>query len=51
MRILWIVNIIFPFPSQKLGQKENNFGGWLNGLANKLKEKEDELQKLTEKLR
>lgn len=41
MRILWIVNIIFPFPSQKLGQKENNFGGWLNGLANKLKEKED----------
>ena len=41
MRILWIVNIIFPFPSQKLGQKENNFGGWLNGLANKLKEKEN----------
>lgn len=41
MKILWIVNIIFPFPSQKIGVKENNFGGWLNGLANKLQEKED----------
>lgn len=40
MRILWIVNTIFPFPSKKLGLKKNCFGGWLNGLANKLKENE-----------
>lgn len=40
MKILWIVNTIFPFPSKKLGIKKNCFGGWLNGLANKLKENE-----------
>lgn len=32
MRILWIVNTIFPYPSQKLGLKANVFGGWLNSL-------------------
>ena len=41
MRILWIVNIIFPFPSQKLGLKENNFGGWLNALADEIKNVEN----------
>ena len=32
MKILWIVNTIFPYPAEKIGVKENNFGGWLNGL-------------------
>ena len=41
MRILWIVNIIFPFPAKQLGLKENNMGGWLNGLANEIKKKKD----------
>ena len=34
MKILWIVNTIFPFPSKQLGYKENVFGGWLLGLYN-----------------
>ena len=41
MNILWIVNIIFPFPAKQLGVKENNMGGWLNGLANEIKNKKD----------
>lgn len=36
MKILWIVNTIFPYPSKKIGLKETNFGGWLNGLADEL---------------
>ena len=32
MKILWIVNIIFPYPAKKLGMQENAFGGWLTGL-------------------
>lgn len=36
MKILWIVNTIFPYPVEKLGLEKNNFGGWLNGLANEL---------------
>lgn len=44
MKILWIVNTIFPYPASKIGQGECCFGGWLNGLASKLKdEKEIEL--------
>lgn len=38
MKILWIVNTIFPYPSEQLGMKKNVFGGWLIGLAEKLKE-------------
>lgn len=38
MRILWIVNIIFPFPAKKIGLKNSCFGGWLNGLANSIKD-------------
>ena len=37
MKILWIVNTIFPYPAQKLNLNINVFGGWLNGLAEQLK--------------
>ena len=37
MKILWIVNTIFPYPASKIGQDNCCFGGWLNGLANRLK--------------
>lgn len=36
MKILWIVNTIFPYPAKQLNIKETCFGGWLNGLANAL---------------
>lgn len=36
MKILWIVNIIFPYPSKQLGIKPNVLGGWLNGLHEEL---------------
>lgn len=38
MKILWIVNTIFPYPAKKLGMTETPFGGWLNGLVDTLKE-------------
>ena len=41
MKILWIVNTIFPYPSQQLGMKKNPFGGWLIGLANKCIQEEN----------
>lgn len=37
MKILWIVNTIFPYPAEQIGIKKNYFGGWLNGLAENLK--------------
>lgn len=37
MRILWIVNTVFPYPAEKIGISKNVFGGWLIGLANELK--------------
>lgn len=40
MKVLWIVNTIFPYPAQKLGIEESVFGGWLNGLAENLKNEE-----------
>lgn len=33
MNILWIINTIFPYPAKRLGVPKENFGGWLNGLA------------------
>lgn len=33
MKVLWIVNIIFPFPAKQLGIREETFGGWLKGLS------------------
>lgn len=38
MRILWVVNILFPYPSKKMGKKINPFGGWLIGLFNEIKD-------------
>ena len=37
MRILWIVNTIFPYPAERLGLEKSAFGGWLNGLAGEIK--------------
>lgn len=37
MRILWIVNIVFPYPSKMLGKDETVTLGWLYGLFNSLK--------------
>lgn len=36
MKILWVVNIIFPYPSMMIGKKPNPFGGWLMGLFNEI---------------
>lgn len=36
MKILWIVNTIFPYPAEQIGIKKSCFGGWLNSLANNL---------------
>lgn len=41
MKVLWIVNTIFPYPSKCLGIEENVFGGWLNGLLNVLKDNKE----------
>ena len=41
MKILWIVNTNFPYPASKIGQEKCCFGGWLNGLANMLKDNND----------
>jgi len=38
IKLLWIVNTIFPYPAEKLGIEKTVFGGWLNGLADKIKE-------------
>ncbi|WP_035650390.1 glycosyltransferase family 4 protein [Flavobacterium sp. ASV13] len=36
MKVLWIVNTIFPGPSEVLGLKAPVFGGWMYGLANQV---------------
>ena len=41
MKILWIVNTIFPYPAMQLKTEKCVFGGWLNGLADQLKEQEN----------
>ena len=40
MKILWIVNTIFPYPSKKLNIENTVFGGWLNGLAERMSKNE-----------
>lgn len=40
MKILWIVNTIFPYPAEQLKIKNSVFGGWLEGLLNQIKERE-----------
>ena len=37
MKVLWIVNKIFPYPTSILNIKESVFGGWLQSLADNLK--------------
>lgn len=37
MKVLWIVNKIFPYPASILNIKESVFGGWLQSLADNLK--------------
>lgn len=37
MKILWIVNTIFPYPASQLGISKNVFGGWLAGLFDGIK--------------
>lgn len=41
MKILWIVNTIFPYPAEQIGVTKTSFGGWLNGLLYVLKENAD----------
>ena len=36
MKILWIVNTIFPVPANRVGLKTTVFGGWLNSLQQAL---------------
>lgn len=38
MKVLWIVNTIFPYPAEQLEIDKTVFGGWLNGLADSMKE-------------
>ena len=41
MKILWLVNTIFPYPAEKLGIKHSPFGGWAQSLFESLKTYED----------
>ena len=41
MRVLWIVNKIFPYPAKVLRIKESVFGGWLQSLAYNLEDEEN----------
>lgn len=41
MKILWIVNIIFPYPASKINQKKSVTLGWLYGLYNTLVKNKD----------
>lgn len=36
MKIMWIVNIIFPYPASQLGLSKSVFGGWLSSLFENL---------------
>lgn len=37
MKILWTVNIIFPYPAHAMEIKTTPYGGWLLGLFNKIR--------------
>ena len=41
MNVLWLVNIIFPYPAKKMGMSENCFGGWLPSMYLELSKNED----------
>ena len=36
MKVLWVVNTIFPELAKELGQIPNPSGGWMYGLADEL---------------
>ena len=41
MKILWIVNTIFPYPSKMLKINNNVFGGWMLSLMDEIKKKRE----------
>jgi glycosyltransferase involved in cell wall biosynthesis len=41
MKILWIVNTIFPAPSKTMGLPEPVIGGWMYGMAEEIGKKEE----------
>jgi len=41
MKILWVVNIKFPFVCQKLGLETTVYGGWMLSLANLISSREN----------
>lgn len=41
VRVLWIVNIVFPFPSRMLEMPNTVFGGWLLSLMKELKDRKE----------
>lgn len=43
MKILWIVNTIFPYPANKIKKDKTCYGGWLESLAKQI-QKQDEIQ-------
>lgn len=38
LKVLWIINILMPYPCQRLSIPFSNYGGWLVSLSNLLKE-------------
>ena len=41
MKILWITNIIFPYPAQQLKLNPTPYGGWMISLADELIKREE----------
>lgn len=41
MKVLWVVNSIFPYPAKQLNGKESCFGGWAHSLYNSIKTIDD----------
>lgn len=41
MKVLWIVNTMFPYPASKLGLDSTCFGGWLNSMHSKIVENDE----------
>lgn len=41
MKILWIVNTLFPYPAEKMNREKTVYGGWLNSLMNSLNKSEE----------
>lgn len=47
MKVLWQVNIVMPDAAKAIGFKQTNFGGWLVGAANMLKQEDIQLTIVT----